>query len=147
MPPIPRIGNVLTSAATPEIDRPTVLVADDDADILRLLSQRLTHRGYRVITAETGSEALEIVFEDLPDAAVFDGIMPGIEGHEICARMRSNERTAEIPVVLLTAKAADADHRDANEAGVDAYIVKPFRIEELDQRLKELLTSAQERRR
>jgi DNA-binding response OmpR family regulator len=126
--------------------QPTVLVADDDADILRLLSQRLRHRGYHVITAVSGDEALKRVFGDLPDAAVFDGIMPGIEGHELCARMRADARTAEIPVVLLTAKAADADEREAADAGVDAYILKPFRIEELDAKLRELLSSAQARR-
>jgi CheY-like chemotaxis protein len=142
-----RIGNVLTSGAVQEKALPTVLVADDDADILRLISQRLTHRGYHVVTAKTGDEALRLVFGEPPDAAVLDGIMPGIEGHEICAKMRSDGRTAEIPVVLLTAKAADADHRDADEAGVDAYILKPFRIEELDEKLRELLASARERRR
>ena len=124
-----------------------MLVADDDADILRLISQRLTHRGYRVITAANGDEALERVFGEQPDAAVLDGIMPGAEGHEICAKMRSDGRTAQIPVVLLTAKAADADHREAADAGVDAYIIKPFRIEELDDKLQELLAKAQERRR
>jgi len=124
-----------------------VLVADDDADILRLLTQRLTHRGYRVITAASGDEALERVFGEQPDAAVLDGIMPGVEGHEICAKMRADGRTAEIPVVLLTAKAADADHREATDAGVDAYIIKPFRIEELHAKLQELLAKARERRR
>ncbi len=142
----PRIGNVLTTGATQETSRPTVLVADDDADILRLISQRLTHRGYQVVTAVTGEDALAQVFGKRPDAAVLDGIMPGIEGHEICSRMRADSRTAEIPVILLTAAAADADQRAATEAGVDAYILKPFKIEELDQKLKELLASARVRR-
>ena len=137
----------MSSPKIQETTQPTVLVADDDADILRLLSQRLTHRGYHVITAATGNEALDLMFGEPPDAAVLDGIMPGIEGHEICAKMRADRRTAEIPVVLLTAKAADADEREAAEAGVDAYLVKPFRIEELDETLKELLASAQARRR
>lgn len=124
-----------------------MLVADDDADILRLISQRLTHRGYHVVTAANGDDALALVFGELPDAAILDGIMPGIEGHEICAKMRADGRTAEIPVVLLTAKAADADHQEATDAGVDAYIVKPFRIEQLDDKLRELLAKARERRR
>lgn len=136
----------MSQPTTQDNSQPTVLVADDDADILRLLSQRLQHRGYQVVTAGSGDEALERVFGDLPDAAVLDGIMPGIEGHEICARMRADRRTAEIPVVLLTAKAADADEREAADAGVDAYIMKPFRIEELDAKLQELLASAQARR-
>jgi CheY-like chemotaxis protein len=125
---------------------PTVLVADDDADIRRLISQRLTHRGYHVVTAANGHEALKMMFGEPPDAAVLDGIMPGIEGHEICARMRADGRTAEIPVVLLTAKAADADEREATDAGVDAYIIKPFRIEDLDSKLRELLSKARGRR-
>ena len=136
----------MSSPVTQDNTQPRVLVADDDGDILRLISQRLAHRGYQVITAGNGDEALRAVFEELPDAAVLDGIMPGIEGHEICAQMRADARTADIPVVLLTAKAADADEREASDAGVDAYIVKPFRIEQLDATLRELLTSAQARR-
>jgi len=134
------------SSITDENIQPTVLVADDDDDILRLLSRRLKHRGYHVVTAVDGDEALERVFDDLPDAAILDGIMPGVEGHEICARMRADGRTAEIPVVLLTAKAGDADEREAADAGVDAYIAKPFRIEEIDTTLRGLLASAQARR-
>jgi len=125
---------------------PTVLVADDDADILRLVSRRLSHRGYRILTAETGVEALAIALEHCPDAAVLDGIMPGLEGHEVCARMRDDERTSGVPVVLLTAKAADADHREALDSGADAYIVKPFRIEDLDSKLRELLSTSRQDR-
>lgn len=125
---------------------PTVLVADDDADILRLISQRLSHRGYQMITAPDGKTALAMAIEHGPDAAILDGIMPGLEGHEVCARMRADNRTAQIPVILLTAKAADADEREAIGAGADAYVVKPFRIEDLDLKLQELLVSARERR-
>jgi len=127
-------------------DAPTVLVADDDADILRLISQRLTHRGYRMLTATDGDAALGLAMDRPLDAAILDGIMPGLQGHEVCAALRADVRTAHVPVILLTAKAADADEREAVEAGADAYIVKPFRIEELDQKLQELLVSARERR-
>jgi DNA-binding response OmpR family regulator len=130
---------------TAEKQHATILVADDDADILRLISQRLSHRGYRVLTAESGDEALGIALRRSPDAAVLDGIMPGLEGHEVCAAMRADSRTADVPIVLLTAKAADADETEAIEAGADAYIVKPFRIEELDTKIRELLSSARER--
>ncbi len=94
----------MTSGASQDGRRPTVLVADDDADILRLLSQRLGHRGYRVITAETGDSALDMALDNPPDAAILDGIMPGLEGHEVCAAMRANPRPALVPIVLLTAK-------------------------------------------
>ena len=141
-----RIGNVLTSQGPQDAVLPTVLVADDDADILRLVSQRLKHRGYQVLTAANGDEALDLILGDPPDAAVLDGIMPGIEGHQICARMRADPRTADIPVILLTAKAGDADEREAADAGVDAYVAKPFRIEQLDATIRELLASARARR-
>lgn len=124
---------------------PTVLVADDDEDILRLIFQRLTHRGYQMISAADGETALEMALELAPDAAILDGIMPGLEGHEVCELMRADDRTAHIPVILLTAKAADADEREAMNAGADAYVVKPFRIEDLDLKLQELLVSARER--
>lgn len=136
----------MSSAVTQDGTQPTVLVADDDADILKLLKRRLSHRGYRVLTASTGKAALDLAFDTPPDAAVLDGVMPGIEGHEVCAALRADPRTAQVPVVLLTAKAADADEREAAEAGVDAFIVKPFRIEDLDEKLRGLLASARERR-
>jgi len=129
-----------------ESSPPTVLVADDDADILRLISQRLTHRGYRMLTAGDGNAALDLARDRPLDAAILDGIMPGLHGHEVCAALRADAKTAHVPVILLTAKAADADEREAIEAGADAYIVKPFRIEELDRMLQELLVSAQGRR-
>jgi DNA-binding response OmpR family regulator len=125
--------------------RPKVLVADDDDDILRLISERLTFRGYDVSTAGTGEVALEMALADPPDAAILDGIMPGLHGDEVCAALRADTRTADVPVLILTAKAADADEREALDAGADAYIVKPFRIAELDRRLKELLASAPRR--
>lgn len=136
----------MTQGAKHEDARATVLVADDDADILRLLSRRLGHRGYRVLTARDGDEALAVALEQSPDAAVLDGVMPGREGHEVCAAMRADARTAHLPVILLTAKAADQDEREAIDAGADAYVVKPFRIQDLDQKLKELLLNARERR-
>lgn len=126
--------------------RATVLVADDDKDILRLISQRLTHRGYRVRTARTGQAALEMALADPPDAAILDGVMPGLQGDQVCEAMRADPRTAGVPVLLLTAKAADADERQARDAGADAYIIKPFRIAQLDQKLKELLSAQGPRR-
>jgi len=135
----------MKSGASQDGRRPTVLVADDDADILHLLSQRLGHRGYRVVTAKTGDHALDMALDNPPDAAILDGIMPGLEGHEVCAAMRANPSTSLVPIVLLTAKAGDADKREAVQSGADAYMAKPFRIEELDSKLQTLLMSAQGR--
>ena len=137
----------MTPGATHKDPNATVLVADDDADILRLISQRLGHRGYRVLTAADGDEALTLALDHAPDAAVLDGVMPGREGHEVCAAMRADPRTAHVPVLLLTAKAADADAREAIDAWVDAYIMKHFRMDDQDERLRELLSRSSERRR
>jgi len=127
------------SASGEEATAGRVLVADDDADILELVSQRLERRGYEVSTAGDGNEALARTVAELPDAVVLDGLMPGLEGHEVCAELRSRERTAAIPVVLLTAKAADADRQRALDVGASAYMVKPFSIDELDQTLRGLI--------
>ena len=116
-----------------------VLVADDDADILELVSRRLERRGYDVIGAGDGREALALARSELPDAVVLDGLMPGLEGHQVCAELRADQRTTSIPVVLLTAKAADVDQERAVEAGASAYMVKPFSIDELDETLRRLI--------
>ncbi len=116
-----------------------VLVADDDADILGLVRRRLERRGYVVITASDGHTALELSIAERPDAVILDGVMPGLEGHEVCAAMRAREETAAIPVIVLTAKAAEIDERRALSAGASAYMLKPFAIEDLDRTLRELL--------
>jgi DNA-binding response OmpR family regulator len=120
---------------------PTVLVAEDDGDILALLAMRLGRRGYEVITATDGEQALAAAIDRLPDIAVLDGLMPGLEGHEVCARLRARAETASIPVVLLTAKASEIDRAKALAAGVDDYVLKPFSIDDLDALLKRLLAT------
>jgi DNA-binding response OmpR family regulator len=120
-------------------DSPRVLIADDDADILRLVQRRLGHRGYAISTASTGLEAFDAATADPPDAAVVDWVMPGIEGAELCRRLRADQRTAELPIVLLTARAAEADIHEGMEAGASAFLTKPFDIGELDQVLQRLI--------
>ena len=122
-----------------ERESPTILVADDDEDILVLVRHRLERRGYAVIDAHDGTEALALAIERRPDAAILDGLMPGLTGEEVCERMRGNPATADIPVILLTAKAGDAARSSALESGADAYMMKPFSIDVLDERLKALI--------
>lgn len=121
--------------------RHTVLVADDDEDILMLVRHRLERRGYAVITAADGEQALALATERLPDAAILDGLMPGLNGEEVCARIRADARTAAIPVIVLTAKAGEAARGEAIEAGADAYMLKPFSIDALDERLQSLIAA------
>jgi CheY-like chemotaxis protein len=82
---------------------PLVLVADDDEDLLELACLQLADAGYRVVRAGDGEEALRIAREELPDACVFDVIMPGLHGHEVLHELRDDDATARIPVLLVTA--------------------------------------------
>ncbi len=120
-------------------DAPRVLMADDDADIVRLVERRLGHRGYRITTAQSGTEAFESATADPPDAAILDWVMPGLEGAELCRRLRGDPRTQSLPIVLLTARAAESDIHEGLAAGANAFLTKPFDIRELDQVLQRLI--------
>lgn len=118
---------------------PVIVVADDNADILKLIRIRLGKRGYDVRPAADGQEALALVREVAPAAVVLDWMMPYLSGPEVCAEVKADPRLATIPVVLLTARASDADVAVGESAGADGYLTKPFDIEELDETLKRLI--------
>ena len=117
----------------------SIVVADDDPDILKLISRRLAKRGYHVIPATNGREALDLIRSRQPAAVVLDWMMPVLQGHEVCSRIKSDATTAAIPVVLLTAKVSDVDIEKGFRFGADDYITKPFDISELDMTLKRLI--------
>ena len=118
---------------------PVLLVADDDEDILALVQLRLSRSGFEVIVARDGEEALRLAQERLPDLAVLDWMMPKASGLEVLRAIRANSATAEIPVVLLTARASEADVQEGLEAGADDYIAKPFSPQELAARVQTIL--------
>jgi DNA-binding response OmpR family regulator len=120
----------------------SIVVADDDPDVLRLLERRLTRRGYDVVTAADGRAALEAARRTLPDAVVLDSVMPAMTGGDACAALKADERTASIPVVLLSAHAAERDIVAGFDRGADEYLTKPFDIEELDETLQRLVAAA-----
>lgn len=126
---------------TEEIDRerPLVLVADDNEDIRDLLATRLSTRGFEVTTASDGQEALELALTVHPDIALLDWVMPIIQGHELCVKLKADPRTADIPVVMLTARGEEEDRLLGLDLGADAYLVKPFDIDELVGTLKKLI--------
>lgn len=119
--------------------RPVVLVADDDPDILQLVAFRLERAGYEVIQATDGEEALRFVTERQPDLAVLDVMMPKLTGYDVTRRIRENEATSRIPVILLTARVQEADVARGFEAGADDYIKKPFSPQELRSRVQAIL--------
>lgn len=117
-----------------------VLVADDNVDIRKLLATRLTTRGYEVIEAGDGREALELIREHSPDAVILDWVMPVLQGHELCVQLKSEPGTAMIPVMMLTARGSAQDRLLGLDLGADAYVVKPFDFEDVAATLSELIS-------
>ncbi|HEV2875439.1 MAG TPA: response regulator [Thermoleophilaceae bacterium] len=120
----------------------SLVVADDDPDILRLLARRLSRRGYTVVTAADGRTALEAVLRTRPHAVVLDRVMPSMSGEEVCAALKLDERTASIPIVLLSAQASEREIVEGFKIGADDYLTKPFDLDELDERLRRLVAGA-----
>jgi DNA-binding response OmpR family regulator len=118
---------------------PLVLVADDDEDIRSLVTFRLERAGFRVIAAEDGDSALTLALERSPDLAVLDVMMPRLDGYELTRRLREHEQTKSMPIILLTARAQEADVARGFEAGADDYIRKPFSPQELRARVQAIL--------
>jgi DNA-binding response OmpR family regulator len=108
-----------------------VLVADDDPDILDLLTLNLECHGYQVYTAADGEEARQLALELVPDLIVLDVMMPKLDGLEVLTILKAHAQTRDIPVVMLTAKASDSDVWQGWQAGADYYITKPFDLDEL----------------
>ncbi|MBW3589061.1 MAG: response regulator [Actinobacteria bacterium] len=108
-----------------------VLVVDDDQSIQRVLVQTLELEGYEVATASDGVEALETLAGQLPDVVILDVMMPKLDGLDVLKRMRADERTQTVPVILLTARSSQEDIWEGWQSGVDYYMTKPFDVEEL----------------
>ncbi|HEX8214669.1 MAG TPA: response regulator [Allosphingosinicella sp.] len=120
-----------------------ILVCDDDPLLVDLLEYRLTSRGYDVVIARDGGEAMARLQEGTPDAIVLDAMMPVADGYEVLRRIREDEALAAIPVIMLTARKQERDIVEALELGASDYIVKPFIPEELVARLGRLLGTPQ----
>jgi len=120
----------------------TILVIDDEPDLVELVEFNLKKDGYEVIVAKNGQSGLEIAQKHVPDLIVLDLMMPGIDGLEVCRQLRGDPRTKQIPMIMLTAKSAEADRIVGLELGADDYVTKPFSPRELVARVRALLRRA-----
>jgi two-component system alkaline phosphatase synthesis response regulator PhoP len=116
-----------------------ILVVDDEEDIRELVELNLSHEGFKVLLCETGEQALEKAGSELPDLIILDFMLPGIDGLEVCKKLKSNMKTENIPVVMLTAKGEETDVVTGLEVGADDYITKPFSGKVLVARVRRLL--------
>ena len=116
-----------------EDSKPIILVADDEPATLKYVAMNLTARGYQVLTASDGLEAMKIFRRRVVDLAMLDITMPGMDGFEVCRQIRM---LSAIPVIMLTARAREADIVEAFDAGADDYVTKPFGVKELLARVR-----------
>jgi DNA-binding response OmpR family regulator len=120
-------------------NRPLILCADDDEDILSLVSLRLERAGFQVIKAVDGEAALQAVRAHKPILAVLDVMMPKRTGYEVLAALRADPANVGLKVILLSARVQVSDVERGIDAGADAYLAKPFKAGELVAKVKELL--------
>lgn len=116
-----------------------ILIVEDELTLLKLESILLKVKGYDVTTAATGSDALDKLSREIFDLVLLDIMLPDIDGFEVCTRIRKDERTAAIPVIMLTAKNSADDQARGMACGANAYITKPFRSAGVIEQIKGLL--------
>jgi two-component system alkaline phosphatase synthesis response regulator PhoP len=119
--------------------RPKILIVDDEIDTLLPLKRSLEVEDYMVMGANNGHEALMKARTDIPDLILLDLMMPEMDGYEVCAQLKKDELTKNIPVIILTAKDAVRDKVKGLDIGADDYVTKPFNLNELKARIKSVL--------
>jgi two-component system alkaline phosphatase synthesis response regulator PhoP len=120
----------------------TILVIDDEKDLIELVRYNLRSEGFEVLAARDGESGVREALDRRPDLVLIDLMLPGIDGLEVCHRLRADERTSRIPLIMLTAKSSEADRIVGLELGADDYVTKPFSPRELAARVKAVLRRA-----
>ncbi len=121
------------------MSEPMILVVEDDSNLAKLLKYNLEKAGYKCLLAETGEDALQLLADRDVDLLLLDIMLPGIDGFEVCRRIRQHQLYRELPIVMLTAKGEEIDKVLGFELGIDDYVVKPFSPRELNLRIRAIL--------
>lgn len=116
-----------------------VLIVDDDPNILMSLEFLMRKNGYNVLIARNGTEARELVKENLPDLLLLDIMMPDVDGYQICKEVKAGSKTKHAKVIFISAKTKESDIQKGYQTGADLYITKPFATKELVKKVAELL--------
>ena len=116
-----------------------ILVVDDEADYIQVVSVRLKANGYEVITAMDGAEGFEKAKKDKPDLIILDLMLPKIDGFKVCGLLKKDARYAKTPIVIFTARAQEEDRLLCEEMGADAYLTKPFEAKILLDKIQSLI--------
>jgi DNA-binding response OmpR family regulator len=118
----------------------TIVAADDDPQLLRLVTRNLEFEGYETIAAVDGHEALDAIERHMPDLVLLDVMMPGLDGFAVCTRVRE---FSKVPIIILTARGQDQDKIHGFDVGADDYLTKPFHVDELLARVRAVLRRSQ----
>ena len=122
--------------------RPRILLVEDDASLVELIAYNLEREGFDVVRTGDGEEALILAEEEKPDLAILDWMIENLSGIEVCRRLRRQEATKSLPIIMLTARAEEADRVRGLETGADDYLTKPFSPRELVARVRAILRRA-----
>ncbi|TMD34009.1 MAG: response regulator transcription factor, partial [Chloroflexi bacterium] len=122
------------------VKKTTIVAADDDPQLLRLVTRNLQFEGYEVIPASNGQQALEEIEEQVPDLVLLDVMMPKMDGFTVCQRVRE---FSTVPIIIVTARGQDQDKVRGLDLGADDYLTKPFSVDELLARVRAVLRRAQ----
>ena len=117
----------------------SILIVEDEADLSELMRYNLEAEGFRILSAESGDEAVERIRDGVPDLILLDWMLPGLSGIELTRRWRSREETARVPIIMVTARGEEEERVRGLATGADDYVVKPFSMPELVARIQALL--------
>jgi len=121
------------------MDKKTILVVDDEVQLVEMIKMRLEAHNFNILTAFDGQEALEVARREKPDLIVLDIMLPKIDGYKVCRMLKFDEKYKGIPIIMFTARAQESDKKLGEEVGADAYVVKPFEPELLLKKINELI--------